>query len=94
MTANGRACCCAVFHCSSSPEPLLNKNVFGQKIGFDRTRISQQSFDAAKIIFDLAKGLTHEEFFIAMKLALEDVEANLTLVSQPVQQLDNQDYYS
>lgn len=70
---------------------MSDKNVFGQKIGFDRTRIPQQSFDAAKKIFDLANGLTHEQFVTAMKLALEDVEANLTLVFQPVQQLDNQD---
>ena len=32
---------------------MSDKNIFGQKIGFDRTIIPQQSFDASKKIFDL-----------------------------------------
>ncbi|MEZ5034741.1 MAG: hypothetical protein R2796_07115 [Chitinophagaceae bacterium] len=71
---------------------MTEQNVFGQKIGWNRTGVSQPTFDAAKKIYDLADGLTHDEFVTAMKLALEDVEANLILKSQPVQQSDNQDY--
>ena len=69
---------------------MSDRNVFGQKIGWNRTNVSQPTFDAAKKIYDLANGLTYDEFVTAMKLALEDVEANLTLVFQPVQQSDNQ----
>ena len=69
---------------------MSDRNVFGQKIGWNRTNVSQPTFDAAKKIYDLANGLTYDEFVIAMKLALEDVEANLTLVFQPVQKSDNQ----
>ena len=65
---------------------MSEQNIFGQKIGYNRTNMSQQSFDVAKKIYNLANGLTHEQFVVAMKLALEDVEANLTLVSQPVPQ--------
>ena len=70
---------------------MSEQNVFGKKIGWNRTGVSQPTFDAAKIIYDLAGGLTHEEFVTAMKLALEDVEANLILISQPVQKLDSPD---
>jgi len=73
---------------------MLEQNVFGQKIGWNRTKVSQPTFEVAKKIYDLANGLTHDEFVTAMKLALEDVEANLTLESQPVPQLDNLDYKS
>jgi hypothetical protein len=71
---------------------MTEQNVFGQKIGWNRTNVSQPTFDAAKKIYDLAVGLTHDEFVTAMKLALEDIEANLILVPQPVQQSDNLDY--
>jgi hypothetical protein len=70
---------------------MTEQNVFGQKIGWNRTGVSQPIFDAAKKIYDLADGLTHDEFVTAMKLALEDVEANLILKSQLVQQSDNPD---
>jgi hypothetical protein len=73
---------------------MSEQNIFGQKIGYNRTNVSQGSFKAAKAIYDLANGLTHDEFVTAMKLALEDVEANLTLISQPVQQSHTQDYNS
>ena len=71
---------------------MSGQNIFGQKIGFNRTNVSQPTFDAAKIIYGLANGLTYEEFVTAIRLSLEDVEANLILVSQPVQQSDNLDY--
>lgn len=65
---------------------MSEQNVFGQKIGWDRTGVSKLTFDASKKIYDLAAGLTHDEFVTAIKLALEDVEANLVLTPQPVQQ--------
>jgi hypothetical protein len=73
---------------------MTEQNVFGKKIGWNRTSVSQPTFDAAKKIYDLADGLTHDEFVTAMKLALEDAEANLILKSQPVQQSDNPGYNS
>jgi hypothetical protein len=73
---------------------MIEQNVFGQKIGWNRTNVSQPTFDAAKKIYDLADGLTYDEFVTAMKLALEDVEANFILKFQPAQQSDSLDYSS
>lgn len=63
----------------------MSDNVFGQKIGWDRTKIDEITFSVGKKIYDLANGLTHDQFVTAMKLALEDVEANFTLSVPPVQ---------
>lgn len=67
----------------------MEENIFGQKIGWNRTKVTQPSFDAAKTICDLAHGLTYDQFIIALRMALEDVEANLTLITPPVQKIND-----
>lgn len=52
------------------------------KIGLNRTGVDDITQEIASKFFELAKGLTYEQFSTAVQLATEDVESYLILQPQ------------
>lgn len=69
---------------------MLDTNLFGKKIGDNRTEVSEKCWGFYNDIKVNVTGLTYDELVVAMKMILEDVESTFILLPPPVQELENQ----
>lgn len=67
---------------------MLEEDALGKKLA-NPQHTGKFSLDAAEKIKKIAVGLTHDEFIIAMKLAIDYVDSHLIFEPRPTLSLDD-----